>query len=141
MLSLRSAFLALAMTLAFAPLAHAAGAFGMELGEHVRTYAQGAKPVFVRDELEMFEVSPPKPDARLDTYAVDTHKGRIIRIMASSPDDDTSGAEHTLRFYYYGSSGAYFTYNGEGGYSVTQSSLKALLTACDNLCKGIAIDN
>ena len=96
MLSLRSAFLALAMTLAFAPLAHAAGAFGMELGEHIRSYAQEAKPVFVRDELEMFEVVPPQPDARFDTYAVDTHKGRIIRIMASSPDDRTPDAQDTL---------------------------------------------
>ena len=37
-------------------------------------------------------------------------------------------------------SGLDFTYNGEGGYSVTQSSLKKLLTACDNLCKGIVIE-
>lgn len=96
MLSLRSAFLACALTFAFAPSAQAAGAFGLELGEHVRTYAQGAKPVFVRDELEMFEVAPPKPDARFDTYAVDTHKGRIIRIMASSPDDRTPDAQSTL---------------------------------------------
>lgn len=96
MLSLRSMLLACAMTLAFAPSAHAAGAFGMELGEQVRAYVHEAKPVFVRDELEMFEVAPPQPDARFDTYAVDTHKGRIIRIMASSPDDRTSDAQATL---------------------------------------------
>ena len=96
MLSLRSMLLACAMTLAFAPSAHAAGAFGMELGEQVSSYAQEAKPVFVRDELEMFEVIPPQPDARFDTYAVDTHKGRIIRIMASSPDDRTPDAQSTL---------------------------------------------
>ena len=96
MLSIRSAFLACALTLAFAPSAHASGAFGMELGEQVRTYVQEAKPVFVRDELEMFEVVPPKPDSRFDTYAVDTHKGRILRIMASSPDDRTPDARATL---------------------------------------------
>ena len=96
MLSLRSMLLACAMTLAFAPSAYAAGAFGMELGEQVSSYAQEAKPVFVRDELEMFEVTPPRPDARFDTYAVDTHKGRIIRIMASSPDDRTPDAQSTL---------------------------------------------
>ena len=96
MFSLRSAVLACAMTLAFAPSAHAAGAFGMELGEQVRPYVQDARPVFVRHELEMFEVHPPQPDARFDTYAVDTHKGRIIRIMASSPDDRTPDAHATL---------------------------------------------
>ena len=96
MFSLRSALLACAMTLAFAPSAHAAGAFGMELDEQARPYVQDARPVFVRHELEMFEIRPPKPDARFDTYAVDTHKGRIIRIMASSPDDRTPDAHATL---------------------------------------------
>ncbi len=51
-----------------------------------------------------------------------------------------AGAEHILRFYYYGSTSAYFTYNGEGGYRVPQSSLKALLTACYNLCNGILVE-
>lgn len=96
MLSLRSVFLSCALTLAFAPSAHGAGAFGVELGEQVSSYVQEAKPVFVRDELEMFEIVPPKPDSRFDTYAVDTHKGRIIRIMASSPDDKTPDAKTTL---------------------------------------------
>ena len=96
MLSLRSVFLSCALTLAFAPSAHGAGAFGVELGEQVSSYVQEAKPVFVRDELEMFEFVPPKPDSRFDTYAVDTHKGRIIRIMASSPDDRTPDAQSTL---------------------------------------------
>jgi len=50
-----------------------------------------------------------------------------------------SGSEHVLRFYYYGSSGAYFTYNGEGGYSVPQSSIKKMLTACYNVCNGILV--
>ena len=93
---LRSALLASSMLLAFASSAHAAGAFGMELGGHVRNYAPESKAVFVRHELEMFEVSPPMPDSRFDTYAVDTHKGRIIRIMASSPDDKTPDAQATL---------------------------------------------
>ena len=67
MLSRRFAFLACATLLAFAPSAYAAGAFGLELGEHVRPYVQDAMPVFVRDELEMFEIVPPQPDARFDT--------------------------------------------------------------------------
>jgi hypothetical protein len=99
MFSFRSAILTCAIALTFAPSAHAAGAFGMELGEHVRNYVQDTKPVFTRHELKMFEVAPPKPDPRFDTYAVDTHKGRIIRIMASSPDDRTPDAQSTLAVY------------------------------------------
>jgi hypothetical protein len=44
----------------------------------------------------MYEVTPPQPDSRFDTYAVDTHHGRIVRIMASSVDDRTPDAAHTL---------------------------------------------
>ena len=47
-----------------------------------------------------------------------------------------AGNEHILRFCYYGSSGAYFTYNGKGGYSVSQSALRDLLLACYNVCNG-----
>ena len=44
----------------------------------------------------MYEVTPPAPDARFDTYAVDTFKGRIIRIMASSSDDLSAEGTATL---------------------------------------------
>lgn len=93
---LRSSLLASALFLACAPSAHAAGAFGFELGENIRTYQQDAKAIVMRHELEMFELVPPKPDPRFDTYAVDAHKGRIVRIMASSPDDRTPDAQNTL---------------------------------------------
>ena len=95
MKSIRTAVLAVSMLLA-GTSAHAAGAFGVELGEHIHTYAPEAEAVFTRHELQMYELVPPKVDARFDTYAVDTHNGRIIRIMASSADDRTEGAEASL---------------------------------------------
>ena len=95
MKSIRTAVLAASLLLAASP-AYAAGAFGIELGEHIRTYAPAAEAVFTRHELKMYELVPPQADARFDTYAVDTHNGRIIRIMASSADDRTPGGEHSL---------------------------------------------
>ena len=95
MKSIRTAVLAASLLLA-GTSAHAAGAFGIELGEHIRTYAPEAKAVFIRHELQMYELMPPQADARFDTYAVDTHNGRIIRIMASSADDRTPVAEASL---------------------------------------------
>lgn len=66
------------------------------------------------------------------------------QIDLSKPDitvtiETRAGAQHVLCFYYYGSSGAYFTYNGQGGYSVPQSALKDLLTACYNVCNGLLV--
>ena len=95
MKSIRTAVLAASLLLA-GTSAHAAGAFGVELGEHIRTYAPSAEAVFTRHELQMYELVPPQADPRFDTYAVDTHNGRIIRIMASSADDRTPGAEASL---------------------------------------------
>ena len=46
------------------------------------------------------------------------------------------GEEHVLRFYYYGSGRAYFTYNGSLGYTVYQSALKNLLKSCEDLMQG-----
>ncbi|MBQ3892385.1 MAG: hypothetical protein ACQGQP_04230 [Desulfovibrio sp.] len=74
-----------------------AGCFGLELGGDIRDYAHAPQAVREIDRLKVFEVEPGSPDADFDTYAVDTFDGRIIRIMASSSDDRTSGAEHTLK--------------------------------------------
>ena len=76
-----------------------AGCFGLELGGDIRNYAHEPQAVREIDRLKVFEVKPASPDVDFDTYAVDTFDGRIIRIMASSPDDGTSGAEHTLKVY------------------------------------------
>ncbi|WP_273522838.1 hypothetical protein [Mailhella massiliensis] len=73
-----------------------AGAFGLELGSDIDRYGHEARPVSERWELRMYEVTPPSPDARFDTYAVDTFQGRIIRIMASSADDPSAEASKTL---------------------------------------------
>lgn len=74
----------------------AAGAFGIELGADVAQYAHGSQPVSERWQLKMYEITPPSPDSRFDTYAVDTYQGRIIRIMASSPDDASVDGASTL---------------------------------------------
>ncbi len=74
----------------------AAGAFGLELGADLSGYEHGAQPVSERWQLKMYEVTPPSPDSRFDTYAVDTFQGRIIRIMASSPDDPSENGASTL---------------------------------------------
>ena len=74
----------------------AAGAFGIELGADVAQYAHGSQPVSERWQLRMYEITPPSPDSRFDTYAVDTYQGRIIRIMASSPDDASVDGASTL---------------------------------------------
>jgi hypothetical protein len=47
-----------------------------------------------------------------------------------------NGEEHVLRFYYYGTGRAYFTYNGGGGYTVYQSTLKHFLQSCDDVVNG-----
>ena len=74
----------------------AAGAFGLELGAELSRYQHGEQPVSERWQLRMYEVTPPSPDSRFDTYAVDTYQGRIIRIMASSPDDPSENGASTL---------------------------------------------
>lgn len=74
----------------------AAGAFGLELGSAVDQYTHGDTPVSERGLLKMYEITPPTPDKRFDTYAVDTYQGKIIRIMASSPDDSSVDAASTL---------------------------------------------
>ncbi len=76
-----------------------AGCFGLELGDDIRNYDHASQAVREIDRLKVFEVRPGSPDADFDTYAVDTFDGKIIRIMASSPDDHTSGAAHTLQVY------------------------------------------
>lgn len=76
--------------------AFAAGAFGIELGADVNRYAHGSQPVSERWQLKMYEITPPSPDSRFDTYAVDTYQGKIIRIMASSPDDTSEDGASTL---------------------------------------------
>ncbi len=76
--------------------AFAAGAFGLELGSELSRYTHGDQPVSERWQLKMYEVTPPAPDSRFDTYAVDTFQGRIIRIMASSPDDPSENGAATL---------------------------------------------
>lgn len=76
--------------------ASAAGFFGVELGAGIERYAHSPEPVSERQELKMYEITPPAPDARFDTYAVDTYRGNIIRIMASSPDDVTAEGTRTL---------------------------------------------
>lgn len=73
-----------------------AGVFGLELGSEIDRYGHGAQPVSERWEMKMYEVTPPSPDARFDTYAVDTFQGRIIRIMASSSDDSSADGASTL---------------------------------------------
>ncbi len=75
---------------------HAAAVFGVELGDDIDRYRFESPAVSVRHELKMYEVVPPHPDSRFDTYAVDTHHGRIVRIMASSVNDRTPDAMHTL---------------------------------------------
>ncbi len=76
--------------------AAAAGAFGIELGSDVGLYRHAETPVSERWQISMYEITPPSPDARFDTYAVDTFQGKIIRIMASSPDDPSADASATL---------------------------------------------
>ncbi|MBE6672244.1 MAG: DUF4340 domain-containing protein [Ruminococcaceae bacterium] len=66
------------------------------------------------------------------------------KINLDSPDvtvtiNTRKGEEHVLRFYYYGTGRAYFTYNGGGGYTVYQSALKNLLQSCQDVVNGVAI--
>ena len=96
MVPIRSVLLSAAVLLCCAAPAHAAGAFGIELGDSIHSYRHDAKAAVVRHELSMFELTPPKPDPRFDTYAVDTFQGRIVRIMASSPDDRSADAQASL---------------------------------------------
>lgn len=79
--------------------ASAAGAFGVELGTDIGRYMHSPEPVSERQELRMYEITPPSPDARFDTYAVDTFRGTVIRIMASSPDDATAEGTKTLEVF------------------------------------------
>ena len=51
---------------------HAAAVFGVELGDDIDRYRFESPAVSVRHELKMYEVAPPHPDSRFDTYAVDT---------------------------------------------------------------------
>ncbi len=76
--------------------AAAAGAFGIELGSDISRYSHSETPVSERWQIRVYEITPPSPDARFDTYAVDTFQGKIIRIMASSPDDPSADAAATL---------------------------------------------
>ncbi len=76
-----------------------AGCFGLELGETVDKYEHGQQAVHEAENLKMYEVRPGAPDADFDTYAVDAYDGKIIRIMASSPDDYSPKAENTLKVY------------------------------------------
>lgn len=85
-----------ALLLCSAGAGQAAAVFGVELGDDISRYRVSSPAVWERHELKMFELAPPQPDSRFDTYAVDTHKGRIIRIMASSLDDRTPDAAQTL---------------------------------------------
>jgi len=80
--------------------AFAAGAFGIELGSDIEQYSHEKQPASERQELRMFELTPPAADPRFDTYAVDTFRGRIIRIMASSPDDASADASATLEVFH-----------------------------------------
>lgn len=75
----------------------AAGAFGIDLGSDIGRYTHGEQPASERGQLKMYEITPPSPDTRFDTYAVDTFQGHIIRIMASSPDDASMEASATLQ--------------------------------------------
>ena len=84
------------LVLCGAASACAAGAFGLELGADLSQYAHSEKPVSERWQLKMYEVTPPLPDSRFDTYAVDTYQGKVIRIMASSPDDTSVDGASTL---------------------------------------------
>lgn len=104
----------------------------MKNGERVRTGLENYRYLFLA--LQSIDIHQKMSAEDVAAKNIDLNAPDVVVDIVTR-----SGAEHTLRFYYYGSSGAYFTYNGEGGYSVTQSSLKKLLTACDNLCKGVAI--
>ena len=96
MKSVRTVLLSSALLLLSAGAGHAATVFGLELGDDIARYRFESPAVSERHELKMYEVTPPQPDSRFDTYAVDTHHGRIVRIMASSVDDRTPDAAHTL---------------------------------------------
>ena len=93
---MQAAFFVAVFCFCKAACALGAGAFGLELGSDIDRYGHEARPVSERWELRMYEVTPPSPDARFDTYAVDTFQGRIIRIMASSADDPSAEASKTL---------------------------------------------
>lgn len=86
-----------ACVLLSAGIGQAADMFGIVLGDDAAQYRIAGPAVSERHELRMFELVPPKPDSRFDTYAVDTHRGRIVRIMASSADDGTPDAAETLK--------------------------------------------
>ena len=60
-----------------------------------------------------------------------------IQTRSSASGDDAGNV--VLKFYYYGSTRAYFTYNGGGGYCVPQSALMQMLIACRNVTEGVAV--
>ncbi len=78
---------------------HAAGDFGIELGADIERYRHVRRDEHTVELFKMYEVQPETPHPDFDTYAVDTYDGKIIRIMASSPDDHTRTGETTLKVY------------------------------------------
>ena len=93
-------FLSFVLLFSGASGAFAAGLFGVELGTDIGLYKHGTEPVSARQDLKMYEITPPVSDARFDTYAVDTYHGRVIRIMASSPDDGSAEGTNTLEVFH-----------------------------------------
>lgn len=84
--------------------------------------------------LQSIDIHEKMTEADLAEKKVDLSKPDVKVTIVTRAD-----AKYELEFYYYGSNGAYFTNNGEGGYSVPQSSLKKLLIACDNIVKGALV--
>jgi hypothetical protein len=84
--------------------------------------------------LQSIDIHEKMTEADLAEKKVDLSKPDVKVTIVTRAD-----AKYELEFYYYGSNGAYFTNNGEGGYSVPQSSLKKLLIACDNTVKGALV--
>ena len=79
--------------------AFAAGDFGIDLGADISGYSHEQQDEHTVELFRMYEVKPAAPHPDFDTYAVDTYDGKIIRIMASSPDDYTPDAQKTLAVY------------------------------------------
>ncbi len=79
--------------------AYGAGEFGFELGDAIEKYRHEQQEEHTVERFKMYEVVPETPHPDFDTYAVDTYDGRIIRIMASSPDDPSKTGENTLKVY------------------------------------------
>ncbi len=85
--------------LLYAGSASGAGEFGLELGDDIDRYRHEQQAEHTVERFCMYEVSPETPHPDFDTYAVDTYDGKIIRIMASSPDDYSKTGEKTLAVY------------------------------------------